>query len=87
MSLKSFQRLNILQQNPSVTEQKFHSIVMLLKMLVELGHHQSHQLSQELQIFINIVVSGCTYKDSTLHESNKAPECFRFVLQLAQDGS
>lgn len=69
-----------------MTEQEFHCVIVLLQMLVKLWNHQSHQFPQILQILIDVVVSWRTNENCSLHETNKAPESLRFVLQLAKDG-
>lgn len=74
------------QQDPSVAEQKFHRIVVLLQMFVELRDHHSNQLAQILQVPVDIVVGWRAHKDGSLHEANEAPEGLRLVLQLAEDG-
>lgn len=56
-------------------------------MLVELWKHQTHQLSQVLQVPVDVVVRWRANKYCALHEPNETPEGFRFVLQFTQNWS
>lgn len=68
-----------------MAEKQFHGIIMFLKMFIELRNHQPHQFSQVLQVFIDVVVSWSAHKYSSLHETNEAPECLRFVFYFTQN--
>lgn len=74
------------QQDPSMAEQKFHCVIMLLQVFIKLRNHHSNQFSQILQVLIDVVVGWRANKDVTLHETDKAPESFRLVLQFTKDG-
>ena len=69
-----------------MAEQKLHRVIMLLQMFIKLRNHQSNQFPQILQVFIDVIVGWRANKDVTLHETDKAPESFRFVLQFTKDG-
>lgn len=69
-----------------MTEEKFHCVIVLLQMLVELWNHQSHQFPQVLQVFIDVIVGWRANENSTLHETHKAPKGLRFILQFAKNG-
>jgi hypothetical protein len=75
------------QQDPSMAEEKFHCVIVLLQVLVELRDHQSYQFPQVLQVLVDIVVGGRANEDITLHKTDKAPESFGLVLQFTEDGS